>query len=176
MCATSLEQHCSWVRYHRALWAIIHHEKVPQCGFTNHTSNRLKDNYSAMKTIPRELVAGDLISVLAVVVLGIYSHHGVPGVLDPVHVGLAAGPFVIGFLVAALLIDAYSDPARSSIQESVRLGAGSAIAGVSMGMVIRGLQMLPGDVQWSFLLVMTSSLTAVIVGWRLCYGLIVRSR
>lgn len=121
----------------------------------------------------RLLATGDLLGVMAVVVAGIFSHEGVAGLVNVLAAAETVAPFLLGYSFVAILLDAYDERATRSPIWGARIGVVAGLAGANVGLLLRGLPVLEGGVAWPFPLVITGSIVAVVVAWRLVFVTVV---
>ena len=116
-------------------------------------------------TVP--IAIGDVLAIVALLAYGVAHHNGTGFVLDnPVHVAGAALPFLIGWLLAAPPLGAYSPGAAESAKGAVPLGIRSWIVAALIGVGLRATPSFPGDFAAIFFGV-TLVLGAVLLGlWR----------
>lgn len=117
----------------------------------------------------RLLATGDLLGVTAVVVAGLLSHEGVAGLVNVLAAAETIAPFLLGYSFVAILLDAYDERSTNSPSWSARMGLVAGLAGANVGLLLRGLPVLEGGVAWPFPLVITGSIVAVVVAWRLLF-------
>ncbi len=113
------------------------------------------------------LGVGD-VGLLAGLVLVGQRSHGVNPLEQPIASLEAIAPFVIGWLVVAVLAGVYTHTVVSSVTRVVRLTTVTWIAAANVGLLLR--QSVFGDTAvWPFPLVMTGFGLLLIVGWRVGY-------
>lgn len=94
-------------------------------------------------TLP--LAIGDVTVILLVIALGMVRHHGVSGVTgDPGAVVVTALPFLVGWVVAAPLIGAYSPGAGESAKAAVPLAIRSWFVADVIGIGLRATPLFGG--------------------------------
>lgn len=119
------------------------------------------------------LAAGDAAAILAFATLGA-AHHGEAPVSDPVHVGLVATPFLLGWIVAALVGGLYTADATSSPRRALSWTVPAWIAAALLGQALRATALFPGDTAPTFVLVTVLVGGGLVVGWRVLAALFVR--
>jgi hypothetical protein len=120
------------------------------------------------------IAVGDLVVLLAFLLVGTAQHR--PG-LSPIDVLMteplafvnAAAPFVVGWLIAAPLIGAYSPGAGSAPNSSIPLAIRSWIPAAVIGFAIRATPFVEGNVQLTFVAVITVGGAVVLAVWRFIY-------
>jgi hypothetical protein len=124
---------------------------------------------------PLILVAGDLIALTAFVLVGQADHNTVNlaspllGALPNV-LSLAVPWLVIGWILGAFPRDNFQ------LQPFLARSLVAWIAAVPVGLVVRMLWLGRGGIPIMFLLVTLAAGGLFLLGWRLVYGLIFRSR
>ena len=116
------------------------------------------------------LAVGDVLVILLFVYAGALNHGEVsfpPAGAEGVTTVLAvAAPFLVGWLIAAPLVGAYSAGAVESSKASVPLAVRSWIPAAVIGLLVRATPWVPGGVAPAFVVVMLVG-GAVAVGiWR----------
>jgi hypothetical protein len=116
------------------------------------------------------LAVGDLVALLAFLFVGTLRHATIDALTnDPTIYLFAAGPFVLGWLVCAPLIGAYSPGGGSALNSSLPLAIRSWIPATLIGLGIRVVALPGRGAEPSFAIVMLVGGTAVLVAWRLLY-------
>lgn len=105
-----------------------------------------------VSTLP--LAIGDVSVILLVVALGMVRHYGVNGLTaNPADVVLTALPFLVGWVVAAPLIGAYSAGAGESAKAAVPLAIRSWVVADVIGIALRATPLFDGGENLADLLV-----------------------
>lgn len=117
------------------------------------------------------LAVGDLIVLVAFLTAGTLQHNTVSDLTnDPLYLGGVVAPFLIGWVVAAPLIGAYSAGAVESAKASVPLAIRSWIPAAVIGLALRATPVFHGGVEWTFAAVMLVGGSVVIGLWRYVAG------
>lgn len=118
------------------------------------------------------IAVGDLVVLLLFLLAGTLRHHTLAGVqADPLIYVSAAGPFVLGWLVCAPLIGAYSPGGGSAPNSSIPLAVRSWVPAAILGIIVRvgaGL----GGADPIFAGVMLVGGAVVLAVWRYLYFLV----
>lgn len=122
------------------------------------------------------LAVGDHLAIAAVVAWGIVDHHGLEGLTEPREVAVVVGPFVVGYLVAAVLVGCYAAGRYETLPASLRSTVGAWLGGLGLGLVIRTSPEIEGGATWPFGLVLLLSVTAGLVAWRVTAHVVWRYR
>ncbi|EMA04721.1 DUF3054 domain-containing protein [Haloferax denitrificans] len=116
------------------------------------------------------IAVGDVLAIFLLVTVGVIQHNGVSYLsADPVGWVLTAVPFLIGWLVAAPLLGAYSPGAAESAKSAVPLGVRSWLAATVVGMAIRWTPLFEGGVELTFVAVMLVLGSVALGVWRTLY-------
>lgn len=116
------------------------------------------------------LAIGDFIILFAFLFLGILSHWPLDIVLASPEIILnAAGPFILGWIIAAPLIGAYSPGAISAPNSSVPLVVRSWVVAAILGFLIREFAIPSRGVTLDFALVMLVGGAVVLGIWRFVF-------
>lgn len=120
------------------------------------------------------IAVGDIVVLLAFLLVGTARHR--PGLssidvlmTEPLAFVNAAAPFILGWLIAAPLIGAYSPGAGSAPNSSIPLAIRSWIPAAIIGLFIRWTPLIEGGVQLSFAAVMLVGGAVVLAAWRFVY-------
>lgn len=117
------------------------------------------------------LAVGDVLVLLAFLTAGALEHNTVSELTaDPVYAAEIYVPFLIGWVVAAPLIGAYSAGAVESAKASVPLAIRSWIAAAVIGLVLRATPLFHGGVDPVFAIVMLVGGSVVLGLWRYVAG------
>jgi len=112
------------------------------------------------------LAVGDYLAVIAIVGWGIVDHNGIAGLTDLPEVVGTIGPFLVGIVVASLLVGTYEPRNVASARAQLRSVAAAAIGTVGVGLVIRTSPAIEGGAAWPFGLVMLGTITLGLLFWR----------
>jgi biotin transporter BioY len=85
---------------------------------------------------------------------------------SPVHFAGTVAPFLIGWVIASLVVGLYSYRARESIRNAVIFTAGTWVIAVLIGAGLRATSFFHGDSPLTFVLVMLGFGLLFLVGWR----------
>ncbi|RZH69391.1 DUF3054 domain-containing protein [Natrinema altunense] len=120
----------------------------------------------------RERIAAGVIDVglVAAMVLYGYVHHGGDPIATPLESLETVAPFVIGWIAVAALAGVYTRD-RLLGRDGLRVTATAWIAAANVGLMLRGAPPLHGSTIWPFPVVITVSVLAVLLGWRLGFSL-----
>lgn len=103
------------------------------------------------ETLP--LAVGDVFVIVAFLYAGMVGHETAgfpPTVADVGPVALVVAPFLIGWLIAALPIGAYSPGAGESAKAAIPLAVRSWIGAAIIGLFLRATPAFPGGVALTF--------------------------
>ena len=118
------------------------------------------------------LVVGDLAVLLLFFLAGVLRHHTVPALkIAPMIYVDAAWPFVLGWLVCAPLVGAYSPGGGSAPNSSIPLAIRSWIPAVVVGLVARVVAVPASGFDPIFAVVMLVGGALVLSFWRGFYFL-----
>lgn len=116
------------------------------------------------------IAVGDVVALLAFLLVGTLQHWALDTVLaDPTIYLMAAGPFVVGWLVAAPLIGAYSPGGGSAPNSSIPLAIRSWIPAAIVGLGIRQFGLPDRSADPAFAVVIIVGGTVVLSIWRFLY-------
>ena len=116
------------------------------------------------------IAVGDIAVLLAFLLAGTLQHWPLEAVqADPLIYLFAAGPFVLGWLICAPLIGAYSPGGGSAPNSSIPLAIRSWIPAVVVGMLVRVVAIPDRGFDPVFALVMLVGGTLVLSVWRFLY-------
>jgi len=97
------------------------------------------------------LAVGDVLAIVAFAALGIVHHWGTEFLLsNPTRLLLVAAPFLLGWLVFAPLVGAYSPGAGESAKAAVPLAVRSWLPAAVVGLALRATPYFPGDFALTF--------------------------
>lgn len=116
------------------------------------------------------IAIGDIVVLLAFLFVGTVEHTPVDIVLaEPLIYVNAAAPFIIGWLVVAPLVGAYSPGAGSAPNSSIPLAIRSWIPAAILGILIRMTPFIDGGFDPIFAAIMLVGGTVVLSVWRFVY-------
>jgi len=92
------------------------------------------------------LAVGDLLAIIGVLTIGMIQH----GSLTPTHAPKVYAPFIIGWLVGAVVIGAYSAGAGESAKAAVPLGLRAWVVAAIIGFGLRATPVFPGGLAPAF--------------------------
>jgi len=116
------------------------------------------------------IAVGDVAVLLAFLLAGTLQHSTVDQLLaDPGLYLAAAGPFVLGWLLCAPLIGAYSPGGGSAPNSSIPLAIRSWIPAAIVGMAIRVVALRGRGAEASFAAVIIIGGAVTLSAWRLLY-------
>jgi len=104
------------------------------------------------------LAVGDLLAILGVLTIGMVQHS----TLTPTRAPGVYAPFVIGWLVGAVVIGAYSAGAGESAKAAIPLGIRAWVVAALIGFGLRATPVFPGDLAVAFVAI-TLVLTGVLI-------------
>lgn len=116
------------------------------------------------------IAVGDLVVLSLFLLAGTLQHSSLEHVqAEPMTYMLAAGPFLLGWLVCAPLIGAYSPGGGSALNSSIPLAIRSWIPTVIVALVIRVVAVPDRGAAGTFAAVILVGGVIVLSGWRLVY-------
>lgn len=116
------------------------------------------------------IAIGDLVALLAFLLVGTLQHSTLEQLQADLTIYLfAAGPFVLGWIVCAPLVGAYSPGGGSAPNSSIPLAIRSWIPAVLVGLVVRAFAVPGRGAEITFAVVMLVGGAVVLAGWRLLY-------
>jgi len=105
------------------------------------------------------LAIGDLLAILGVLTYGMVQHS----TLSPERALGVYAPFLVGWLLASLVIGAYAAGAAESAKAAVPLGIRAWVLAALVGFGLRATPFFPGSLAPAFVLI-TLVLTGVLIG------------
>lgn len=111
----------------------------------------------------------DVALIVGLIVAGQRS-HGISPVSDPIASASTVVPFLIGWLVAALLAGVYARGVAASPARAARVTTVAWLAAANLGLILRSSPLFEGSAVWPFNLVMSGTGFVVLVGWRVGYA------
>ncbi|CAI49988.1 DUF3054 family protein [Natronomonas pharaonis DSM 2160] len=116
------------------------------------------------------IAVGDIVVLLAFIFLGTLSHWPLDAMLaDPTIYLAAAGPFLLGWVICAPLIGAYSPGGGSAPNSSIPLAIRSWVPAAIVGFVVRYVALPQRGVEPVFIGIMLVGGAVVISAWRFLY-------
>jgi hypothetical protein len=116
------------------------------------------------------IAVGDILALLVFLFLGTLQHSTLEALrAEPTIYLLAAGPFVLGWLVCAPLVGAYSPGGGSAPNSSIPLAIRSWIPAVIVGMAVRVFALPSRGAAVTFAVVMLVGGTVFLSAWRFLY-------
>lgn len=119
------------------------------------------------------LGAGDVGLLTGLILFGQQQHDTLG---DPLTSLETVAPFVLGWLAMALLAGIYTRGLSASPIAVARVTTITWIAAANVGLILRTSSYFEGTTTWPFSLVITGFGLLVLVGWRVGYATIVRTR
>lgn len=110
---------------------------------------------------PRLLV-GDLAVIGFAMLAGMVRHDANPIAL-PARAAATVGPFLIGWVALAALLDSYDYVTPT---EAIRTAAGTWIGTANVGLIARNSPPFPGGTTHPFPLVVTGTVLVALLAWR----------
>ena len=107
------------------------------------------------------LAVGDLLAILGVLTIGMVQHN----TLTPTHAPGVYAPFVIGWVVAAVAIGAYSAGAGESAKAAIPLGLRAWVVAALIGFGLRAT-IFPGGLAVAFVAITLVLTGGLIAGFR----------
>lgn len=119
-------------------------------------------------TVP--IAIGDIVFLLAFLTIGALQHNPAEYLLEnPLVWGGIVTPFLLGWVLAAPIIGAYSPGAGESAKASIPLAIRSWILAAVIGMALRYSPLFSGGFAITFAVVMLVGGTVFLGGWRFLY-------
>ena len=116
------------------------------------------------------LAVGDVLAIVAVLTAGTIQHNGVAFVTaNPVYLAGVLAPFLIGWVVAAPLLGAYSPGAAESAKAALPLAVRSWVVADLIGVGLRASPLFHGGFALTFAAVSLVTGLVAIVAWRWLY-------
>jgi len=114
------------------------------------------------------LAVGDLLAILSVLTFGMVQHGSMfdRGAIDIGHAVGVYAPFVIGWLVAAVAIGAYSAGAGESAKAAIPLGLRAWVVAALIGFGLRATAIFPGGLAPIFMAITLLLTGGLIAGFR----------
>ncbi|WP_137283401.1 DUF3054 domain-containing protein [Halorussus salinisoli] len=111
------------------------------------------------------LALGDLLVLASFLTAGSLS-HGYDPITMPGRVAGTIAPFLVGWVVAALVVGAYAPGATRTVQTAVTRVTGTWVLASAIGLALRSTAFFHGDAPLSFALVVTGIGTVSFSAWR----------
>jgi hypothetical protein len=116
------------------------------------------------------LAVGDVLAIVLVLTAGTVHHNGVAFVsANPLYLAGVLAPFLVGWLVAAPLLGAYSPGAAESAKAALPLAVRSWVVADLVGVGLRATPVFSGGFALTFLAVSLVTGLVAIVAWRWVY-------
>lgn len=116
------------------------------------------------------LAVGDVVAIVAVLTAGTVHHNGAAFVsANPLYLAGVLAPFLIGWLVAAPLLGAYSPGAVESAKAALPLAIRSWIVADLIGVGLRATPLFSGGATLTFVAISLVTGLVAIAAWRLAY-------
>ncbi|MFO7926590.1 MAG: DUF3054 domain-containing protein [Halobacteriota archaeon] len=116
------------------------------------------------------IAVGDLVALLLFLLVGTLEHWTVEQLsADPTIYLLAAGPFILGWVLCAPLVGAYSPGGGSAPNSSIPLAIRSWIPAAIVGLLIRQFALPDRGVEVVFVIVMLVGGAFALSVWRFLY-------
>ncbi len=116
------------------------------------------------------IAVGDITALLAFLLVGTLEHWPLDALLaDPLIYVYAAGPFVLGWIIAAPLVGAYSPGGGSAPNSSIPLALRSWILAVLIGLGVRIVALPARGADLTFATVILLGGAIVLSVWRYLY-------
>lgn len=110
------------------------------------------------------LLVGDVVLITLFVVLGELQHYDPE--LVPVRTPGTLAPFLIGWVLAALLAGVYARTVRGDVRTAVGRTALAWLGAVAVGQSLRATVLFPGDASPAFVAVSVAVGLALLLPWR----------
>ena len=118
------------------------------------------------------LIIGDLIVLYLFTMFGRMAHQQSLGFLA---VSETAVPFVVGWLIAAVLVGAYKPEKLQTYSGAAQKAALAWVIGVPLGLVIRAL-ILQRWFHWSFVAITMVGTLLFILAWRMAFTFVLQKK
>lgn len=116
------------------------------------------------------IAVGDLVVLLAFLFVGTLQHSTLDQLqADPTIYLLAAGPFILGWLICAPLVGAYSPGGGSAPNSSIPLAIRSWIPAAVVGLLVRVVAIPGRGADVTFVLIIIVGGAVVLAVWRFLY-------
>ncbi len=129
------------------------------------TATYLRTRVDRAPIVPALLV-GDVGAILLFVGIGINSHGGDP-LGEPAHLVLTAAPFLLSWLLVALLGGLYTTDAVLGLRRALSWTVPAWVVAALLGQGLRATPWFPGDTAVTFAIVSIVAGGALLTGWRL---------
>ena len=111
------------------------------------------------------LALGDLLVVVGFLVVG-ELRHDVNPVESPLVVADTVAPFLVGWVVAALVAGAYAPGATRTVKRAAIIAVATWVPAAAIGLTLRATGFFHGDSPLSFVLVVTTIGVVSLAAWR----------
>ncbi|WP_266076367.1 DUF3054 domain-containing protein [Haladaptatus caseinilyticus] len=111
------------------------------------------------------LVVGDLVVLVGLLWMGSLRHNANP-IKSPLAFADTVAPFLIGWILASVLVGVYSKRARRSVRDAALLAGGTWVIASLIGAGLRATTVFHGDSPLSFVLVVMGLGLVAFVFWR----------
>lgn len=116
------------------------------------------------------LAIGDIVAILTLLTVGTLQHQPASFLLEnPAYLGGVFAPFLIGWLIAAPIVGAYSPGAAESAKASIPLALRSWIPAVIIALLLRVSGVFHGGAAIEFAIIVTILGLVVLGVWRYAY-------
>ena len=116
------------------------------------------------------IAVGDIVALLVFLLIGTLQHSSLEQLqMEPTLYLFAAGPFVLGWLLCAPLVGAYSPGGGSAPNSSIPLAIRSWIPAVVVGLVVRVVAVPNRGAAVTFAVIMLVGGAVFLSGWRFLY-------
>jgi DMSO/TMAO reductase YedYZ heme-binding membrane subunit len=136
------------------------------------TATYLRTRVDRAPIVPA-LLAGDVAAILLFVGIGINSHGGDP-IGEPGHLVLTAAPFLLSWLLVAVIGGLYTTDAVIDPRRALSWTVPAWILAALLGQGLRATSLFPGDTALTFAIVSIVAGGALVAGWRLGITLALR--
>ena len=113
------------------------------------------------------LAVGDVLALTGFVAAGQAQHTGGNPLADPVDLIGALAPFLIGWLVVALIGGLYTDDALVSPRRMLSWTVPAWILGATIALALRATSLFPGSINGLFPVVALAVGGILVIGWRI---------
>jgi hypothetical protein len=153
-------------------WNEVTAERLYVTGTSRVLGEIVKSPGNEVRNVTTILIIGDIIILFLFSMLGRMAHQQS---LELWAVSETTAPFVIGWLVAAVLVGALKPENLTTIRGTLHKAVLAWLIGVPLGLLIRAL-ILQRWFHWSFILITMVGTLVMIVAWRMAYTLLLRKR
>ncbi len=125
-----------------------------------------------VRNVTAILILGDMFMLYLFSMLGRMAHQEP---LNFLAVSETTAPFVVGWLIAAVLVGAFKLENLTTIRDAIQKTALAWLIGVPLGLVIRAV-ILQRWFHWSFVLITMVGTLVLMMVWRMLYTVLLRKR